>query len=273
MPYQSIEWNKDRNVKLGKKKIIFSVTILLALLIGGAIFFYKSKDESFVAPKRSNVVDAIYGLGKVKTRRKYEVKVGAMSKIEKVFVEEGQKVSKGDDLIKFSDFRVIRAPYAGTVTNLNYREPENVFPNVAVLVVSDLSNRYVEVSLEQEGALQTKVGQVASVLFESIRDIKYQGEVESIFPKDDEFLVHIDVKELRANILPGMTADVTINVATHTDALLIPLEGVSQGKAIIQRDGKEMKVDVSIGAVEGEWGQVIGGDIRSGDLVLANKKD
>lgn len=254
-----------------QKKIWF--LLLFILLVAGAFFLAEGlrNQYSFVSPKRGLIVEAIYGLGRVKTHRKYEVKIGVMSKIVNTYVDEGAKAKKGDKLVKFSDFETVTAPFDGTVTKLNFREPEMVFPNTIVLTLEDLRNRYIEVSLEQEGALRVRPGQDAKVLFESIRGFSYKGEVETVFPKEEEFLVHIEIPELTPNILPGMTADVTIDVARDENALLIPVESVSNGTALIRRDGKKLKVPVRIGSVDGNWAQVLDGDIRPGDEALVKE--
>lgn len=245
---------------------IMALVIILGVAIGA---YYKQKKEAkYAKPRHGSIVEAIYGLGKVKTHRKYELKIGVMSTVSKVFVDEGDSVKKGDPIIKFADLRLYKAPFSGTITRLDYHEPEVVFPNVPILTLEDLDQCYIEVSLEQEGALRVRKGQEATILFESLRGLKYQGEVVSIFPKEDEFLVHINAPGMKENILPGMSADVTINVSVQKDVLLIPESGITNGLAMILRDGKKMKIPVKLGANDGAWAQILEGDIRESDEIV-----
>lgn len=256
---------------LKKKRVWISLTGA-ALVAGVLAFSYAAKDKyAFVPLKRGPMAEAIYGLGKVKTHKSYEVKIGVMSKIQRTYVDEGDAVKAGAPLIKFSDFDLIKAPFAGTVTRLDRKEPEIVFPNMPVLVLEDLRDRYIEVSLEQEGALRVRKGQKARVLFESLRGIVYEGRVDSIFPKEDEFLAHIEIPELSPNVLPGMTADTVITVSSRQNALLIPIAAVVNGLALIEREGKKMKVPVAIGGVDGQWAEVLEGELEVGDKALIKK--
>src|SRR5690606_24266453 len=124
---------------------------------------------TFVSPRQGEVVEAIYGLGKVKTHHKYEIKLGVMTNVQKVFVQEGELVQKGEPLIQFTDSPIFRAPFTGTVTRIEAEAPETVFPQTTILTLEDLDDKYIEVSLEQKDVLKVKKGQKAHVLFESIR--------------------------------------------------------------------------------------------------------
>jgi multidrug efflux pump subunit AcrA (membrane-fusion protein) len=196
-----------------------------------------------------------------------------MTKVKKVFVREGQRVEKGFSLIQFDDTGIFKAPFAGTVTKLPFNAPDTILPHVSALTLQNLKEKYLEVSLEQEGALRVSKGQKAKVLFESVRGEKFDGEVIALFPKDDEFLAHIRVPGLGENVLPGMTADVSIIVGKHRDALLVPIGGLSNGILIVRRDGKKMKVPVKIGGIDGEWAEVLEGDIKMTDEILLKMKN
>jgi macrolide-specific efflux system membrane fusion protein len=258
-------------VSLKKKKTIWITLIIvfiLALLAITSFWIIRRNGYVYVNPKRGNLVEAIYGLGKVKSFKKYDVKVGIMTKVKKVFVKEGEKVKKGDPLIQFTDTGVFKAPFDGTVTDVPYNEPDSILPQVTTLTMQDLNDKYLEVSLEQEGALRVSKGQKAIVLFESVRGEKFKGEVIALFPKNDEFLAHIQVEGLGKNVLPGMTADISIIVGEHKDALLVPISGVDNGHIIIRRDGKKTKIPIKIGGIDGEMAEVIESDLKMTDEIL-----
>ena len=136
--------------------IIFVTTTVLLLL--AAVLWWKRPRYQYVHPKRGSIVEAIYGLGKVKARRKYDVKVAVITAVKNIFVKEGQAVKKGDALIQFEDTGIFRAPYDGTVTNITFNIYDSVIPQATALTVQDMTDKYLEVSLEQEGALRVKKG-------------------------------------------------------------------------------------------------------------------
>lgn len=250
-----------------KKTYLFTGIIFAAILFASLIWWKKPSYE-YIHPRRGEITEAIYGLGKVKARRKYDVKVAVNTHVRNVFVKEGQNVKKGDPLIQFDDSGIFRAPYDGTVTNISFNIYDSVVPQATALTLQDMSDKYLEVSLEQEGALRVKKGQRAIILFESLRGDNFQGVVDAIFPKQDEFLAHIEVNGLEKNVLPGMTADASIIVSEHKESLLIPVSSLSNGQVIVRRpNGKKQKISVKIGGVDGEWAEVLGGEISETDEV------
>src|SRR5690606_24527986 len=96
--------------------------------------------------------------------------------------------NKGDELIEFEGSGVFRAPFSGTITSLNVQLGEVALPQVSVMRLEDLYDKYLEVSLEQDAALRVKKGQKAQVVFESISGRKFEGAVTSIYPKQGEFV-------------------------------------------------------------------------------------
>lgn len=249
------------------------VGIAAIVLIVGSLVTYKVRNKyDYISPKRGKIIEAIYGLGKVKSRRQYEVKIGVMSKVKKVYVQEGEKVKKGQSLLAFDDSGIFRAPFDGTVTSIAFQPPQTVLPQTTALSMEDLSDKYIEVSLEQEGALRVREGQEVKVLFESLRGNVFRGTVKAIFPKNDEFITHIEVEGLGNEVLPGMTADVSITVSTHDNALLVPASAITNGIVLVKRgNDKKEKVSIKIGSVDGAWAEVLEGDIRMSDKVITKK--
>lgn len=250
-----------------RKFLLFSVAgLVLLLVVVGAVVIDRN-GGTYVSAKRGEIVEAIYGLGKVKARRQVEIKVGVLSSVQEVFVKEGDVVEKGASLIRFTDGAPFRSPLAGTVTLVAADPGETVSPQVAVIRVEDLTDRYVEVALEQQGALRVRKGLPAEVVFESLRNEKLTGQVTALFSKNEEFLAHIEVPGLNANILPGMTADVAIVAGKKQDALLIPLNSISNGQIIVKRGRRTEKVPVKIGGIDGQWAEVVEGDVKLDDQI------
>lgn len=234
--------------------------------------FLRPKYE-YVHPKRGAITEAIYGLGKVRAERRFEVKVGILSAIQQLFVREGDKVKAGNKLILFDSGVLFRAPFDGTVTLSALQKGETALPQIPILRLEDLTDRYIEVSVEQQGALRVKPGQKARVSFESVRGDVLNGRVRALFPREDEFLVHIEVDNFPGNVLPGMTADISIEVGQIPDALLIPLASIRSGAVTVRRDGHKEKVQVEIGHVDGLWAEVRGSALSESDEVLVMKVD
>lgn len=254
-----------------KKKSVF---LVIAIVIVAAIslrFVFLKKNYELVSPKRGDVLEAIYGLGKVKSDETYEIKIGVLSQLENVYVKEGDFVEKGAKLLSFEKRSTFNAPFSGTVTEVNFKVGEMCLPQATILRMENLKRKYIEVSLEQDAALKVKKSQKTSLVFESQSQVKSEGVVTSIYPKDGEFLTRVDVNKLDANILPGMTADVVIEIGKKENALLIPARAISDGYVLRVRDKKRKKVSIETGHSDGMWVEVVKGDFSINDSVLIKR--
>jgi len=243
--------------------------VLVGVLVTGT--YVRNNQVEYVKPKYGPIVEAIYGLGKVKTDRVYEVKLAVVKTIRDIYVHEGAHVKKGERLVRFDDGLVFSAPFGGTVTLVAFHDNQSVFPQQPVVRIEDLHTKFIEVSLEQQGALRVKPGLPVRVVFESVRGEVLKGKVSAIFSRNEEFLAHIDVP-LAANILPGMTADVAIEVDHKDKALLVPLSAITDGRIRVERDGNRTTIKLKIGSVDGNWAEVIDGDISMNDRILVTKR-
>lgn len=218
------------------------------------------------------MVEAVYALGSVHSENNYSLKLGISASILELYIEEGQSVERGSPLIRIDNGLIFKAPFSGTVANLKLSKDEIAMPGVPILELTDMNHSFVQVSLDQESALRVRPKQKVQLSFESIRGHVYSGEVERIYPSQGQFLVKIITPELPAGILPAMTADVAIEVSKKENIILVPLVGVDKGKVIRIRNGKRQKIEIKLGAINSEFGELHSGDLLEGDEVFVNQK-
>lgn len=243
------------------------IGILLAIFLGYGFFF---KKPNVVKPKVGPIVEAIYALGTVKSDDIYILKLGITSGITQLFVSEGDIVQKGQKLI-VTESSTLTSPISGTVTRIYLDKGETVMPGIPVLTVMDLTKTFIQISLDQSSALRIKKGQKAELSFENLRGTKINGTVQKIYPSDGQFLVRLETEALPLGILPGMTADVAIEVARREKAMLVPVNSIHRGQIRIIRDGKTKTLNVKIGAVNGELAEIQDGQILEEDEILIGK--
>lgn len=253
-------------------KVLYLIGGTVAILLMLTVFYTQSKAPTTTVPHRGPVVEAIYGLGTVKSSKVFEHKQGVISRLRKVFVTEGDRVVAGQKLMEFDSGPTLLAPFSGVVTLLPFHEGENIFPQISLIRLEDLSSRLVEVNLEQQAALRVRPSLPVKMSFESLRGEIYQGQVESVYPSNGQFIVRVKTADLPAQILPGMTVDVSIEVQKKDDALLIPASSVNTGFVTIIRNGKKQKIPITAGLSDGESIEVVSGDLTVTDLVILNRK-
>ena len=251
-----------------------SITGALAILaIGGFVRFVVIRsDGTLSAPlQRGGIVDAIYGIGTVTATRSYAIKPGVITTIRNLYVKEGDYVHKGGKLANIDNV-VYSAPFDGVVNYLPFKVGENVFAQLPIAVVTDLLNRYLVVSLEQQGALRIKAGQKTKLSFDSIRQQTFDGVVESVYSYNGSFLARIDVSTLPSEFLPDMTADVALHLQAD-DRELMPVAALENDSVWVKRGFMiPEKVAIKLGVVDSSMAEVVSGDLRPGDRVLIHRK-
>jgi multidrug efflux pump subunit AcrA (membrane-fusion protein) len=251
------------------KKHWLLLLLVVTVTAGGFIILKTMKAYSNRSqPKIGPMVESVYGIGTVTARHTFQLKLGVSDTLQKLFIQEGDTVKKGQRLLSFMDNHVALAPFDGVVTELPFKEGESVFPQIPVLTLTDLKNPYVIVSLEQEGALKVRKDQTAILSFESLRNVRFQGTVSAIYPKDGQFLVNIEVPQMPEGALVGMTGDVAIQVESKDKVLQIPMVAVDKGMVTVLKNGLAKKVSVKLGAMDGTWAEVTDNSIQPTDTII-----
>lgn len=253
------------------KKTVFVALTLVAL--GGLGFWLYPKIfgiTEIMKPRRGDVVESIYGLGTVTADKVYHLRAGIVVSIRKVFVREGDLVKPNDPLLQL-DEHIMRSPIQGTVTSVAYEEGELATPQVSVVTVTNLDRLFLEVSLEQQSILRVKKDQPVLVSFESLRNEKFEGKVASVYPRESQFIVRIELEKWPSGVLPGMTADVAMLVGKKSQVLLVPLRSIVAGQVTRIRDGKKERLPLKLGVIDGKWGEVTSDNINENDELVIRK--
>lgn len=254
------------------KKYISIIVIILIIVGAGSIWFFStSVGQEKVTPVRGSLVESIYGLGTVSSDEVFNVRLGFAAIVSQLYVKEGDMVKQGDRLVRVEG-NIMHAPIKGTVTKVAYKDGELVAPQVTVVTVTNLKKLYLEVNLEQQSILRIKPDQEVTVSFETLRNEKFTGKVKTIYPRENQFIVRIELEKWPVGVLPGMTADAAILIGRKDNVLLIPINSISSGKVTRVRNGKKEKIAVRLGIVDAERAEVLSDNLLETDEILIRKK-
>ncbi len=241
---------------------------LLIITFSALLLCACSKPNS-IKPTIGPITESVYAIGIVKSERSYELKMGVVTAIKQYFVKEGDYVKANQNLFMNDSGTVFKAPFEGVITHLPFSVGETVAPQQSILTLVDLKKLYLEASLEQQGILKVKRGQHVQISFESFRSQAFQGTVKNILPRDLEFVIQVEVNNLPENILPGMNADLSVEIMKKDKAILLPLVAVSNGHILIKEEDKSKKVPVTIGVSDTEFVEILDPVLsRESEIVL-----
>lgn len=125
----------------------------------------------------------------------------------------------------------LTSPIDGVITAVNDSNGDSVQSGKAVVSIMDPTSFKVNLSVDELDVSKVKPGQTANVEFDAMKDKEYTGKVESISPVGTtsnnvttyEADIDLDNKD---GVKSGMDANVTINVDSKSDALVVPTEAV-----------------------------------------------
>lgn len=175
---------------------------------------------------------------------------------------------------------ILRAPADGTITKVNVKVGELAEANKEAVGLQDISNLYLEASINESNIKSVAVGQSVSVTFDAFGDENYYATLSSIDPAATvtSNVVNYKVKALLSDakdIRPGMTANMTIVTNQVNQALVLPGRTVTtkDGHSTVmlitdQRNNKTLEKEVTLG-LKGDGDKVeIKSGLSEGDKVL-----
>ncbi|HYT28499.1 MAG TPA: efflux RND transporter periplasmic adaptor subunit, partial [Ktedonobacteraceae bacterium] len=149
------------------------------------------------------------------------------------------------------DGATLRAPHAGVVTVINGTVggtpgvPLNGSSSASggnyFIQIVDLSSLQIVANVNESDTANLKVGDPVLFTIDAYGDRQFKGVVEAISSNgvtssnvvSYPVIIDVDTKSLQgANLLPGMTAAVTITVLQHSNALIIPASAISFARTV-----------------------------------------
>jgi multidrug efflux pump subunit AcrA (membrane-fusion protein) len=256
-----------------KNKKLYLIGLILLFLALLSIYLWRASQWIEVRPDRAHIVESIYALGTVESDRKFELKTGVPMTIEHLMIKEGDLVKKGQQILKYQNGPQVLSPLTGTTVSVYANEFEILPAGTKVLEIQDLNKLYVEVALEQQSVMRVRRGQRVRISFESLRAEKYMTQVESVYPRQQNFIVKLPLPEKIPGVLPGMTVDVAIEVGQKSDALVVPLKAIAFGKIrMIRKNHRDAElVSVKIGMMDEDRAEIIDPPLSQEDLILIRK--
>jgi HlyD family secretion protein len=174
----------------------------------------------------------------------------------------------------------VKAPFNGTITEVNVSPGDQVAPTLTAFRLDDLSHLIVDVLITEVDINRVRVGQDVDLTFDAILENEYHGKVTEVGQVGTaiqgvvNFKVTIELQDADESVLPGMTGAVNIVVQQLDDVLLVPNRAVRlrDGKRIIyvMRNGIPEIVEIEIGSTSEVNSEIVSDNLQAGDLVVLN---
>jgi RND family efflux transporter MFP subunit len=149
------------------------------------------------------------------------------------------------------DAAVVRAPFAGTITQISAAEGDQIGAGTAIMTLLDPSLIQISASLDESSVGKVKAGQSVTVAFDALPGTVFTGQIAGVTPAGTSsqgvvtFPITVVFDPRGTPIAAGLTANLTITTERKENALAVPSRAV-------KRQGPQTTVDVigANGAVE-----------------------
>ena len=179
---------------------------------------------------------------------------------------------------------LLRAPFAGTVAEINGEIGEFVTPSPGgiptppAVDVVDTSCIYITAPIDEVDAPRVREGMPARVTLDAFRDRSFPAHVRRVAPYVLDVEKQARTVEVEAGIdelgdallLPGYSADVEVILAERTDVLRIPTRALIEGKRVYVLEGDTVRSrEVTAGIGNWEYTEITAG-IDAGARVVVS---
>ena len=200
------------------------------------------------------------------------------------------------------DYTNIISPVDGTVVSRNVDVGQTVAASFQTptlfLIAKDLTQMQVDTNVSESDIGNLRTGQAADFSVDAFPDREFEGTVGQVrkAPITVQNVVTYDVVVNVPNpeflLVPGMTANVTIVTARRDNVLRVPVQALrftpgkdnreitnqnvaeksSRQRRVWLEDGGMLKsISIVAGLDDGNYVEVLGGDLKLGDMVVTNK--
>ena len=300
-------------MKNKKIKIFFSVAVILILsgfFIIGKLNHKKSSNDSIkeISPVSGSIQTIISTTGTVLPKNRLEIKPTVNGRIDKVLVQEGNKVKTGDILAWMSSTEraalidaaqeqgeaalkywqevykpiSLLSPINGEVIVATTQPGQTVTTTDGVVVLSD--QLIVRAQVDETDIGKIKLGQSAVISLDAYPNTKIKAKVDHIYYESKTvnnvtiYAVDLIVEEVPAFFRSGMNATVDFTEKSKENALLLPVDAVHKDKngdyvLVKQDNAKEpVKTSVKLGISDDKNVEVLSGISENDRIIVKLKK-
>ena len=182
------------------------------------------------------------------------------------------------------DYTTITAPREGVILQKLVEEGSmvtsgrsSVTQGTDIVLLGDLTQMFVEVSLDEADVGRVRVGHPAEIMIDAFPGEGFRGEITRVDPQAattqnvTTVLVKVRIEGADPRVKPGMTASCDFVVMEAKDVLCLPNRAVQRERGesgvLVQRGAELARIPVEIGVVGDECTEIRDG-LKEGDEVV-----
>jgi membrane fusion protein, heavy metal efflux system len=227
----------------------------------------------------------INGIVKPEPNRVADVSTRAEGRIQELYANLGDRVTKGQKLAAMLPRQIgnppplvlITAPLSGTVVERNVSLGGAVEPNKTLFRIADLSKVIVEGDVFESDISKVKLGQGARIRLDAYPNKVFAGKVtfvaSALDPQKRTLQLWVSVDNGQGLLKPELFARVALVVQHSKEALTVPVEAIIDDGAekfvFVKNGNRFIRQDVATGVSDDRYVEITDG-LRPGDKVITD---
>jgi len=226
-----------RKGRLGRSLLTVFLAAVIALIAWG-----------YISPLLATGTETLYESytaqnGTIQTTKSFAASINVLNSethnnesdvasIRTLFVKSGQKVKDGDKLLQLDNGKIYRAGIDGTVNDMRFGVGDWLWPRVQIIQISDLTHLEVVLQVDEYDVDKVSAGQTCTVTIVPL-GIDFETEIQHVNRLSSAATGTVAYYEVTAeltvpeNVLPGMTASVSIPSDAAEDVVVLDMAALS----------------------------------------------
>ena len=231
-----------------------------------------SPTESDLAMAEAQVIQAQSSLDRLlDTPSKQQVAIAEQQvRQSEIALEQAELALEGAQLV---------APFDGVVARVNLTLGETAPMGAPAIVLVDLSEFYVDVSIDELDVVFVQEGQEVLLTLDALEDETISGHVERVDPIATvisgvaSYVLRVSVEDTHPSLRAGMTANVDVITDRHVNALVVPNRAIQverqTGRTYVEKvvNQTPVETDVEVGIRGDQVTEIVSG-LTDGDVVI-----
>lgn len=233
------------------------------------------------AARIGTITNAMSFSGSISVQNNETITADSAATVRQIYVSEGEKVTRGQRLMRLSNGSTLKASFDGEVNQIIVEVGDEVSGNASLIQIVDFEHMQVSMRVDEYSISDLQVGQDCRITVTALGEtfnskIAHINRISSGGGNTAYYTVTAELVVTR-DVLPGMAATVTIPQEEAVDTIVLNKSALSFGRDnsayVLMYDDQQVlqQVPVTVGLDNDNYVEITSG-LKEGDVVYAEVK-
>jgi len=233
------------------------------------------------AARIGTITNAMSFSGSISVQNNETITADSAATVRQIYVSEGEKVVRGQRLMRLSNGSTLKASFDGEVNQISVEVGDEVSSNASLIQIVDFEHMQVSMRVDEYSISDLQVGQDCRITVTALGEtfnskIAHINRISSGGGNTAYYTVTAELT-VTSDVLPGMAATVTIPQEEAVDTIVLNKSALSFGRDnsayVLMYDDQQVlqQVPVTVGLDNDNYVEITSG-LKEGDVVYAEVK-